>query len=274
MMKSILILINLTFFLSSIYSQDCKIYDLNVEKLECNANKKFAVKINFKHLNTGNSGFKIQGNGKIYGTFSYDKLPIIIDGLEGNCSTPYEFVVRDINNPVCSDFIEFGKVCCETNECMVKIINLEKSKCTDNNQYKVKFDIIASEPLNNNGFDVFINKKFKKYVKSNELPVNVLEIQSINDFDTLVVCKNDKPNCCDTIYIKNQCTCFIEDIRYETVDCGNASYFLNINFSHGVNSDSFLIGGSSNLYGKFSYNDLPATIGPFILTTPGKNLLI
>ena len=77
---------------------ECKIENLAVEVLPCNAQQKFAVVINFTPVNPAADKFKVQGNGINHGTFSHADLPITIDGLPGNCTTPYEFVIRDWKN--------------------------------------------------------------------------------------------------------------------------------------------------------------------------------
>ena len=64
----------------------CLIDDVVVEQLDCSSNGLFAVVVDFYFENVSDE-FTVSGNGQVYGTFSYDELPIIIDGLIGDGQT-------------------------------------------------------------------------------------------------------------------------------------------------------------------------------------------
>lgn len=272
---STLIMWMVLFSLPSFAQSDCKIENLVIEKLPCNAQQKFAVVINFNPVNPPSPKFKVQGNGINHGTFSYTDLPITIDGLPGNCTTPYEFVIRDLELPACSAVFELGKVCC-TQNCGISIINLKQKECLEGEAYKINFDVIppANGPL---GFDVFLNGVHHSFHKYIDTPVENLIIPNHGqDQDTLVVCNNDDQGCCDTLILNNKCSCFITNAAAQLIECSdiNDTYFARINFEHGTSNDSFLIGGSANLYGTFAYSDLPVVIGPLSFSNTNTDLLI
>lgn len=263
------------FTLPSLAQSDCKIENLVVKTLPCNAQQKFAVVINFTPVNPPSPKFKVQGNGINHGTFSYTDLPITIDGLPGNCTTPYEFVIRDLELPACSAFQDLGKVCC-SQECGISIINLKQKECLENEGYKINFDVLP--PANGSlGFDVFLNGEHHSFYKYINTPVENLVIPNQGqDQDTLVVCNNDDAGCCDTLILNNKCSCFISEAAAQIIECNtmNETYYARINFAHGTSSDSFLIGGSANLYGTFAYKDLPVNIGPLPFGNANTDLLI
>lgn len=265
MIRFFLTLLNTLLFIAFVNSQtNCSIKNLKATALPCSFDKKFSVKIQFEVENQGNLGFKIQGNGKIYGSYSYDDLPIIIEGLEGNCETPYEFVVRDIAQPVCAAEYNLGKICCD-GSCELNIINAHVSECFDNDRYKLGFDIFATG-TKKVGFDLFANNNHVGFYKYNQLPItNISLASSANPFETIVACESDNLQCCDTMLLASPCNCNIHNIRSQVIECSaeNQSYYLRINFDHNKTSDSFLIGGSSVLHGTFAYADLPVFIGPF-----------
>jgi hypothetical protein len=255
---------------------ECKIENLAVEVLPCNAQQKFAVVINFTPVNPAADKFKVQGNGINHGTFSYADLPITIDGLPGNCTTPYEFVIRDLEKPECSAVYNLGKICCTTSNCEVQVINLIQKECLENEIYKINFDVLPPTP-GSLGFDVFLNGNFHSFHKYADTPVENLVIPNHGqDFDTLVVCNNDNTLCCDTLILSNKCSCFIENARSQVIECNanEGKYFLRLNFDHGTQSDSFLIGGASVLYGTFAYKNLPVFIGPLSFSNAPLDLLI
>ena len=57
---------------------DCQIYEVIAEAHPCDENGQFLVDIDFQFENVGSSGFKIQGNGVHYGTFSYEEEYVTI----------------------------------------------------------------------------------------------------------------------------------------------------------------------------------------------------
>ena len=89
----------------------CELWDLQVEKTDCNHEKKFMVIINFKYKDVGEC-FTIKGNGKNYGNFKYNQLPVKLT-LNGDCHTEYEFVIRDCHTESCRLEYFLGKECCE-----------------------------------------------------------------------------------------------------------------------------------------------------------------
>ena len=56
----------------------CELYDLTVSQSDCNKEKKFSLTINFKYKDVSEC-FTIKGNGKTYGTFKYNQLPITLN---------------------------------------------------------------------------------------------------------------------------------------------------------------------------------------------------
>jgi len=82
---------------------DCNIFDLVAEVSDCNDQGQFFVTIDFQHENTGGDGFKIYGNGNVYGYFNYDDLPVTIGPLTSD-NDQLEFGAADVNHPDCHDF--------------------------------------------------------------------------------------------------------------------------------------------------------------------------
>ncbi len=113
-MKNALTILRVTFipmlllFSFSIFGQ-CSIDAINAEITACEEDL-FDISINFEYENTSEN-FTVTGNGNNYGTFAYSELPITLTSLDADCETPYEFVVTDVENNDCSDFIEWKPNC-------------------------------------------------------------------------------------------------------------------------------------------------------------------
>jgi hypothetical protein len=265
MISRILTTFSLIFVSFAGFSQvNCAIKNLKVETSDCNAEQKFKVTISFDYANPGTKGFKIQGNGTIYGTFTTQ--PVVIDGLPGNCSTPYEFVVKDVEFPECSSSINIGKVCCQTNNasCKVKIINSTQGECNADGKYNLGFDLLHYDD-NGLGFDLWVNGAYHSFHKYSELPLkNILVKSSGNDYETILVCENDNNKCCDSLEYVSPCKCNISDIRTQIAECSkeDSTYYYRLNFVHQNTSDSFYVAGVSPVATVHAYNKLPLLVGP------------
>ncbi|MBK8627151.1 MAG: T9SS type A sorting domain-containing protein [Saprospiraceae bacterium] len=231
-----------------------------VTPTECNVNGDFYVNINFNHSGTPSPQFKVQGNGKNYGTFAYDSLPIQIGPLKADCTTNFEFIVRDFENSNCTAFKNLGKKCCDNN-CSITIKDVKVGNC-DGSFYSLGFDI--DHNASGVGFDVYNNGQFFGYYKYAALPISIPNLENSNSeaFNQIVVCANDNPTCCDTIKIANPCICSIYKIKSQVINCNeqDSTFSLKINFKHHLTADSFQVGGNTNNYGVFAYKDLPITI--------------
>jgi len=273
----------LSFFLM-IFSGDitlaqCSITDLTVMPSECDDTDRFSVTIDFEFTGAGDSGFQILGNGNNYGTFQYPDLPIILEGLIGNCDIEFEFIVRDVDDPACSAFLEIGTVCCE-DECTLSIVDFETSECDNSNSFNIGFDVI-NEFVGNAGFSVFLNDEFVEDFAYEDLPVTLLDPEAVAEGNnTLTICDNEFTDCCTDFTFLNPCLCDIVNITSEIVDCSanDSTYFVIIDFEHSSSNDSFQMGYSNNgtneFLGTFSYNSLPVTAGPLAFSDQEQEILI
>ena len=248
---------------------NCHIYDMVVETHECDESGMFLIDIDFQFDNVGDNGFQVLGNGTDYGIFSYDSLFITLGPLDGDCSTDWEFVVKDVDFPECSDFVELGEVCCE-GACDIFEMVAVPIECTGDNLYSLVIDF-EYENVTGDGFDVFgPGGVFIGYYLYENLPITILEFPaSGNDYDWLNVCDNDNESCCQAIeFMALDCdegNCNIWDLIVEAYECNEEDQFyvdLDFNFEH-VGENGFMVLGNGNNYGTFSYDSLYITLGPF-----------
>ena len=94
---------------------NCNISGLTATVSDINpANCQYTVVLNFDHSGTTNQ-FKVQGNGTMYGTFTYNQLPLTLGPFTaGNTPTMREFVVRDVIAENCLDDIVVNIPACST----------------------------------------------------------------------------------------------------------------------------------------------------------------
>jgi hypothetical protein len=180
-------------------NNDCMIKELSVE-YECDGEEIFYVHINFLPINPGSNGFKVKGNGIVYGEYNYADLPIVIGPLDANCSTEYEFLIQDKEFLDCEKVFELGKVCCQEEECKILELEVEVGECTTDSTYQIVINFGYQQP-GNDYFDLWLNGEFHGYHLLANLPLTIPDFMpSGNSKDKVKVCINDAPDCCADIY--------------------------------------------------------------------------
>ena len=243
-------------------NSQCVISDVEIDRSICDENDLFNVSLNFNYDGVGDSGFRVQGNGINHGEFSYDDLPIVIEGLEGNCDTEWEFVIRDIDTPECKAEVGLGVVCC-SGDCALEIVDFELGDC-QNGGFAIAFDA-ESSMSGGLGVNVFLNDNLISTVSYEDLPTELNDVVGMNDIENeFVICDQDNPNCCDTLTFESPCACSIKNIVSRIVDCDaeDSTYNLLVNFDTNLVSDSFQVGTPGNFLGVYAYEDLPLVVGP------------
>ncbi|MCB9284201.1 MAG: T9SS type A sorting domain-containing protein [Lewinellaceae bacterium] len=247
--------------------EPCNIYDLTVETTPCENGQFYAI-LNFQYQNVGNQGFKVQGNGVLYGTFEYADLPVTIGPLAGDGTTVYEFSVRDVAHPDCHDVTFTGPVDCGAGPCEIYDLVVETGECNGDGAYSLFINFQVDNPGNDH-FEVFYNGQNIGYFLLADLPVT---IENFSDNGEQVVhltfCINDMPDCCKVAEFPSPCPgspCNIYDLTAETTPCENGQFYVILNFQYeNVGGEGFKVVGNGNNYGVFEYGNLPITLGPFL----------
>ncbi|MBK8483983.1 MAG: T9SS type A sorting domain-containing protein [Saprospiraceae bacterium] len=257
----------LSLFSNSLFGA-CEIFDLTILKTDCNQNNKFAVKLNFGYHDVSDC-FTVKGNGKEYGPFFYSKLPIIIDGLPGDCTTVYEFQIVDCNNKQCTSVSkELGKVCCPNPaDCKIYDLRYEKLPCDTNDNF---FVIINFGHQNSSTcFKLKINDRLYQEYKYSDLPIKVGPLEG--DCATeraFTVFDCEKPDCIARVEMPKVCCnepCKISDLKIERTACDtNHKFFAILSFKAQGVSDSFFIKGNGKVYGKYKYGSTSYKVGPLL----------
>ncbi len=181
-------------------NSDCSISDLIVDITDCQNDGTFYAVLEFEYSNTSNIGFRVDGNGINYGLFSYDNVPVSIGPLIGNGTTPYEFVISDLNYNDCHAAIEIGPIDCDTNgDCSIFDLVADPGNCHNDGTYNlwVNFEY---QNVNNIYFDVYYQGQIIDYFPLASLPVVIPHFQSNGEpGQEITICINDNPNCCATV---------------------------------------------------------------------------
>ena len=248
--------------IGALTAQECEIDSLTAEVVDC-VDGEFFVVLNFLFANTSDS-FRVNGNGNSYGTYAYGSIPLTLGPLQDG-STPYEFVVTDIDNQNCSDFVEVGVVDC--GGCELSNLEIYEVQCTSDStfQFNVDFDHANTGGV---GFDLWLYTQFYGFYNYSDLPLTIDGIPSDTaDFLIVTVCDNDNLLCCTSAVEEvPDCApstdCVIGAVNADIVDCENGEFYVILDFDYNNVSDSFRINGNGTAYGHFPYTAVPVTLGP------------
>lgn len=249
---------------------ECHIYDVVATPQPCTPNGIFYVDISFEFENVGNEGYKIQGNGTNYGTFSYNEPFPSIGPLTGDGETVYEFIVIDLQNPECRNFTEIEPINCNTSACEIYDLTVETLDCNNDGTYQIVIDFEVEHP-GNDFFEVFTqNGALIGYYELGELPLTIEHFQpSGNPVDVIKVCINDQPDCCKYAEFEApDCTggeCQILDIGIDPLECdGDGTYSLWLNLEYANTSNlGFDVFSGNEFIGFYHYDELPVTVEHF-----------
>ncbi|MBK9719562.1 MAG: T9SS type A sorting domain-containing protein [Saprospiraceae bacterium] len=253
-------------FSANSFAQTCELSDLQLTVSNCNQDKKFFVEIDFKHANTSEC-FIVKGGGHNYGTFKYIDLPITIGPLAGDCTTNYEFVLFDCNNERCRLDTVLGKKCCETKDCLIEDLRIEKGECNSEGNFFVSLNFNhhnTSDCFNVNGNGVH----YGTFNYAN-LPIKIGPLKGNCETNYGFVVRDCVKELCaadiglGVVCCESSDTCEMSHLVFEKTKCdSNNQVYIYFKFNHSGGSDSFNVKGNGTSYGTFAYSQLPVKVGP------------
>ncbi len=241
----------------------CSISDLSVESYECDEDGMFLVDLSFEFEEVGESGFMVQGNGENYGDFEYEEMSqngyITVGPLEGDGETFWEFIVIDLENEDCQDFVEFGVV-----ECMYCHFEEVEAIVDCAGNLEIDFEYFDTT---NEFFDLFIDGEFIDYYAFSDLPI---AINAPEGAEEIKISENDNSACfIESLIDYEDCNdCSISNVFAEAYQCDEDGMFL-IDLTFGFNNvgdEGFTVQGNGMNYGNFEYSEMIQngyiTLGP------------
>ena len=255
----------LTCFLYVLQAQTCEITSVTATPLACNGYN-FLVSVDLEVDNPASPGFKLAGNGEIYGTFLYEDLPITVGPFLGDDETVYEFIAWDVADPGCQNFTSIPAANCGP-ICSISDFNLEFLTCVGPNSGLIVFDFEYENPPSN-AFTLYnaAGVEIGSYLYTS-LPIT----EPFFVFNgaapiVLTVCDQENDFCCETFTVDaidcNPNNCEIFSVVADP-ECTGNNFLVHLNFGYdNPPSDSFSVTGNSINYGTFGYNELPVSLGP------------
>ena len=268
-MKQIFILFFSILF-TNILLSNCEIGKPTLDILPCDANGNFYVILNFDYAMVGNEGFKVQGNGKQYGSFQYGSLPVTIGPFIGNGTSSYKLVVKDLINLDCNNFVEFASPQC--NNCEIWDLVVDTLECTGKGKYAIEINFNFQDQSSDYFFVYQNGVKIGKFLYSS-LPLIITNIYvSGKNWDLLKIVDSKNEDCFDAVeFPVMDCgspneDCKLSNLNATVTDCDSlGKFFVTLNFDYtNQGSLGFNVFGNGINYGIFEYSQVPITLGPLM----------
>lgn len=248
---------------------DCSINWIEYGIVECEpGDSTFYVEFYFDHENLSSGLVQIQGGGYNWGTFQAANQPMILGPFFAG-DNGYEIVVYDVENPDCSNFVEFEEPDCLSTDCSIDWVEYEIVDCnvTDSLFY---LNLYVGDVQNTSSGQVEIvwgNMSLGVY-NVNELvtvgPIFLgLDIYEFGFYDV------SNPECSYFIeFLQPDCgdgtDCFIGDIQITDIFCNDSLFTIDIAFEFdNIGPNGVQIQGGGYNWGNFDPNNQPIELGPF-----------
>lgn len=179
--------------------EECEIFDLEVEFVECTTNDTYVISIDFEYENAGNASFDLfTRNNTFFGNYQLSNLPIVILDFEKS-GEDYDFLKVCINDNTdcCAETEILSPECDQFQACEIRDLVASPGVCSSDSTYLLTIDFIH-ENASNDYFDVIVrNNENIGFHLLSDLPITIQDFPiSGKDYDFLKICINDDPDCC------------------------------------------------------------------------------
>lgn len=243
----------------------CVITDLSYILNDCDTNGMFSIDIDFNTENASDSFF-LRGNGRDIGPIAYSSLPYTLDSLAGDCTTEYILAIVDKEDPDCRLIETVGRVCCG-DSCEITELDISPLRCNGDSCIVIEIDFEHSG-TSAGGFEVYDRIGLVGFYSYDSLPL-VIDCYPISgdDFEYVRICDSAQPDCCASFEFRAldcDSICGISNLRIEETPCDtNDQFYTILAFDTVFVSDSFYVETSVGVFGPYSYDSNPLTLGPF-----------
>ncbi len=246
--------------------EECEIFDIEVDAIECNGDSCMVVELNFIHNATGSMGFDVFGRNGLIGHYQYNQLPLRIPcfPLSGSLFELVEICDREF--PDCCGREEFEALVCDSS-CVIDDLVVEAFGCDSLDNYLVEIDFEHHHV--GDSFKLIVNGLPYGTYSYDSLAIIAGPIEGGCDSRNEFVVRDCLDSlCADTVVVEGRCCdekkCRIYEIEYELTECDSNDMFeVVVNFHYEHVSDSFQIEYDGNILGCYAYGDLPVRFGPF-----------
>ncbi|MGB4847433.1 MAG: hypothetical protein WBP41_05905 [Saprospiraceae bacterium] len=245
----------------------CHIYELTATPGPCDS-LTYPLDIDFWWNNLPTDSVQIYANNLFIGTYHTDPGVIHIPEfpLVGGDSTTLE--VCALGSPDCCASFAYVNPCIN-HVCSIFDISVQTFACNSDSTFGAIINF-QYQNVTAIGFDVYTGNQNLGFYTFNQIPIIVNQFHSNTSGEyAITICEHDNFNCCSNFEFEGPVCgphpCDISTLEYSLSPCDSAgNFFFILNFQYQEVGDSgFNVVGNGNIYGNFSYDQLPVEIGPF-----------
>jgi hypothetical protein len=175
-------------------TNDCVIYNVAVDVLDCNSDSTFAVVIDFDYQNIQAGGFDVYSANGYLGFYNTNQVPVEIAHYPANASGLYVVTICENENTECCVSFEFEGPVCGKGGCSITNVEYGLTPCDSAGNFYFIFDFnfqntgIEGLHVTGNGNDYGI-------FSYDDLPVQIGPFETNNVFYEFQIADAQNPDC-------------------------------------------------------------------------------
>jgi len=255
----------------------CDVLAMEALALECFGNEAYALEIGIEIEGEGDLGFAVFSETGYYGNYMYNQLPITIPAFEGSGDFVDIVSVCDNENLGCCSTAPFEALLCAG--CLIYNLTATPLPCNAEDEIFVQIDF-DHQNTSTEGFEISGNGNNYGQFSYEDLPVQVGPfVGDGSQYFEFIVTDIVNSLCFEAVelgFIDCDTICELTNLVVETGTCtGNNTYVLHVNFDYqGVSGVGFDLFANGELYGFYSYGQLPLTIEEFPSNGTGTDVIM
>ena len=248
-------------------SNNCELGELELSEAFCaEGGGKYNIKIDFRHAGTGDR-FLVESKGGFRESYSYEDLPLVLEGLPVPENGKDVLEICDKTNPNCCIRAEYEIDCGPV--CEIWEVVAQPLPCNEDGTYEVEVDLRHARTADK--FELLINDESFGTYGYDELPVKVGPFDSRTDIALKFKVVDSSGECYNyTELVAPNCdpdACKIQNVKVVADDCDDDGYFkakLSFDVTN-PNDLGYYVFVDGQIEGPFDYSEENNTqvLGPF-----------
>ncbi|HXR79853.1 MAG TPA: hypothetical protein VN763_03000, partial [Saprospiraceae bacterium] len=179
-------------------SDECIIYNIEVQVFGCNSDSTFAAVIHFDYQNISAGGFDLYAGDQYLGFFTFEQVPVEISQFPSNSTGNYLVTVCESDNTECCATEDFNGPTCGEDGCEINELVWSVTDCDSNGLFYFILDF-QFDHVGDNGFHVFGNGNDYGVFNYDNVPVQLGPFKSNATNYEFVVSDVAHPDCFDSV---------------------------------------------------------------------------
>lgn len=259
------------FAIDNICYEDCAIYDLSAEVIDCqqhpNQYYQYDIKLDFEYETSEQIGFDLYQGDTFIGFHEYSELPLTLNEVSNaQDQGAFAFTVCENDSENCCRTIIVPLAPCES-QCEIRATVLGVDCNVSETEYiasiKVEGDNIGQKYVATN---LVGEQHIFEYTPG---AIDLVFSATQQGYDEILICDYDSPECCYNLALEHPCfpasTCEIGSISAELLNCQFTGtglvYDVKIDFDYaGTTNEYFDLFDRNGLIESYRFTDLPLSL--------------